>query len=254
MVDGKVPLYENHWFGSEDEAKDYMSRRNSRWGYHISPYSVLVAAIGNHWVKEPADCFEAVKAMCDYHAKQTHGAVCLYEVPDMCLQPYDGLGIMRNMAMFRAIDEGYEYLCYVDNDIEPPEYALHRLIRHQFEVIAPRIEFADGNTYGLDMPTTERDKGLGTCVNVVLSMLVFRTSALIPYRHTGFWENPIGADEAYHFTKLNKVLFFDSNVTVKIHRPPHFPLNNSVRRTLEDLDKTSLARTDASRKEIWIPK
>ena len=254
----KVPIYENHWFGSQDEADTYMARRNSRWGYHISPFSVLVAAIGNHWVKEPVDCFEAVKAMTAYHARQTKAAVCFYEVPDMCKEPYDALGIMRNLAMFRALNEGYEYLCYVDNDIEPPENTLHQLIAHQFEVIAPRIEFADGNFYGLEMPGTEPNKGLGTCVNVVLSMLVFRTAALSPWYRTGFWENPIGADEAYHFTKLNKVLFFDSNVTVRIHRPPHFPLNDILARSIADLDKTSQAHTDRKKpnnvKELWTPK
>ena len=253
----KIPIHEAHWYESEEQAKVYADRQHSRWGGHVSPYSVLVAAIGNHWVMEP-DCFEAVKKMADYHARKTKAHVCFYEVPDMCKEPYDALGIMRNMAMFRAIDEGFEYLCYVDNDIEPPQETLHKLMGHQMEVMAPRIEFADGNTYGLEMPSSPPNMGIGTCVNVVLSMLLFRTAALLKWRDCGFWENPIGADEAYHFTKLNKVLFFDSNVTVKIHRPPHFPLYNSVERTLADLDKTSLAVKDGQpknviEKDLWTP-
>ena len=245
MTSPKVPIHERHWFPSEQDADLYKVRQSSRWGGHVAPFSVLVAAMGNHWVQEP-DCMAAVEAMAKHHAD--HGyRVCFFEVQDMCKEPYDALGIMRNKALFRAIDEGFEYLCYVDNDVDPPAEALSQLVAHQFDVMAPRIQFWNGETYGLEMPQTPPNQGLGTCVNVVLSMLLFRTAALLPWRQAGFWENPIGADESYHFQKLNKVLFFDSNVTVKVHRPPHFPLNNAVGRTLQDLDRTSLA------KKLWMP-
>ena len=249
-----VALHEQHWFGSEPDAELYKARQKSRWAGHVAPYSVLVAAMGNHWVQEPVDCQAAVQATAKHHAD--HGyRVCLYEVQDMCLQPYDALGIMRNKAMFRAIDEGFEYLCYVDNDVEPPPDALYKLVSHQMEVMAPRIEFWNGEDYGLDMPKTQRDVGLGTCVNVVLSMLVFRTAALLPWRSAGFWENPVGADESYHFQKLNKVLFFDTGMTVKVWRPPHFPLNDAVGRTLSELDRASLARVRDGSWEgpLWTP-
>ena len=250
---GKIPIHERHWFGSEPDAGLYKARQSTRWGGHVAPYSVLVAAMGNHWVTEP-DCRVAVEAMAGYHAKQGY-RVCFYEIQDMCKEPYDALGIMRNKALFRAVDEGFEYLCYVDNDVEPPEDALNNLVTHQFDVIAPRIEFWNGEAYGLEMPTTAPGMGLGTCVNVVLSMLLFRTASLIPWRASGFWENPVGADESYHFQKLNKVLFFDSNVTVKIWRPPHFPLNDSVERTLADLDSASLAHDKNGRRmKVWTPK
>ena len=255
----KIPIHEAHWYESEAQAKVYADRqRTSRWGGHVSPYSVLVAAIGNHWVQEP-DCFEAVRKMADYHARETGAHVCFYEEPDKCKNPYDALGTMRNDALMRAVDEGFEYLCYVDNDIEPPEDTLHRLVAHQFPVMVPRLEFADGQTYGLEMPTTEKDKGIGTAVTVVLSMILFRTASLARWRDTGFWDDAIGADEQHHWRRWNNLVFFDSNVTIKVHRPPHFPLNNSIGRTLEDLDKTSLASKNGTpanvleRKKIWTP-
>ena len=181
-MDGKISLHEQHWFTSEPDADLYKARQKTRWGGHVSPYSVLVAAMGNHWVRQPeVDCYVAVHRMAKFHADQGY-RVCFYEVQDMCKEPYDALGIMRNKAMFRAIDEGFEYLCYVDNDIEPPENALNALITHEFDVMAPRIEFWNGEHYGLAMPRTPPNIGIGTCVNVVLSMLVIRTAALLHWR------------------------------------------------------------------------
>ncbi len=45
-----------------------------------------------------------------------------------------------------------------------------------------------------------------------------------------FWEDEIGAHEAYHFSKLydwtGVMPFLDTDVTVEIVKPPHFPLDN----------------------------
>ena len=43
---------ESHWFTSKADADLYKERQKMRWGGHVSPYSVLEAAMGDNWVTE----------------------------------------------------------------------------------------------------------------------------------------------------------------------------------------------------------
>lgn len=228
---------EERAFLNSQQAKTLRDQRlESAWPRHISPFSTFVAAMGQHW--HPG-CKEATLAMCHYTWEHTGYEVLFSEQADRCHQPYDGLGVMRNMAYMRAINEGYEYILYIDNDMQPPEDALVRLLDRGVPVISPIIVFADGLDHGLQMPRMEQGRGLAMVSNVVLSMLLFQTRVFLPWATIPFWQDALGADEEYHFQRLQMSghrPFVDTDVMATCVSAPHYPLDRAVDRKVEDLE------------------
>lgn len=192
---------------------------------HVAPGSVLIGAMGNYW--QPG-CFEAVEAMAQYHAD--HGfLVGLYFQPDLCFEPYDSLGTMRNTIYRKALMEGWEWLCYVDNDVQPPPDALGRLMNHHLPVVGPRVEYPGGaelQTVGASRLTP--NQGLAMVGSIILSFVLFKTNVFAPFLVTDFWSDAIGAAERYHFDRLAAMgipIMVDTNVTVKVTKQPTFPLD-----------------------------
>jgi len=216
-------LYQR-WDESANQTRLDTERSELGMPRHVAPFSCMIAAIGNHW--EPG-CYEAVAAMAQYTFQQGF-QVCLYEEHDRCYNPYDALGSMRNMAYQRAISCGYEYLCYVDNDIKPPPDALVRLARRWVPVVAPITTYVDQQAHGLKVPLVQPGQGLAMISSCVLSMLLFQTRVFLPWALTPFWENAIGADEEYHFRRLEMTghrLWLDTDVVVEVTKPPSYPLD-----------------------------
>jgi len=215
-------------FGSEAAAELFDARRRQGFPAHLSPYSTLIAAMGQHW--EPG-CREAVMSMAQYTWEQ--GVWCaFYEEADICVQPFDAIGTMRNHAYRRAIEEGYEYLLYVDTDVKPEEDALWRILQRWVPIIAPIPEYP-GPVEGLSIPKLERGRGLAMVTSTVISFVLFRVSVFRPWTGGEFWSNAVGADEKYHFDKLRAATghqpFIDTDVVVKVVKPPTFPLDKKVR-------------------------
>ena len=191
---------------------------------HVSPYSTLIAAMGNYWAP---GSLEAVKNMAKATFEQGY-EVCLYEEFDRCYRPFDAIGSMRNMAYLRAIREGWEYLLYVDNDVLPEPDVLVRLLHLRVPIITPIVYYADGEAHDLSMPLLERGRGLAMIGSCVLSFVLFRTAVFLPWATGTFWGNAIGDDEGYHFAKLEmsgQRPFGDTDVQVLCQNPPHYPLD-----------------------------
>ena len=228
-------IREHHLCNDEQTKRLRDDRMDTGLPKHVSPCSTLIAGIGQHW--RPG-CWESMMAM----ARATWEAgyeSTLYEEQDRCYNPYDGLGIMRNQAYMRAIREGYEYLCYVDNDVQAPPDTLVRLLGRCVPIISPVVQFADGQSHGLKMPTMPRNQGLAMVPGaIVLSFLVIRTTVFLPWAMGGFWGSEIGADETYHFNRLamtGHYPFVDTDVVVTCVDPPHFPFDRIRDRTAADL-------------------
>ena len=193
---------------------------------HVSPFSVLIAAMSNNWAP---GCFEAVWAMHEYTFKTGYQTTFLEE-HDRCFQPYDALGTMRNNIYMKALAEGYEFLCYVDNDVAPPPDALVRLMRRYLPVVFPLVRWP-GNEWvheRLEVGRVEEGQGLAYATASVLSMVVFQTRVFFPWASTPFWSDAIGADEGFHFRRLELSgirPFVDTDVVVDCVKPPSFPLD-----------------------------
>lgn len=224
----KELLVNRRWCESEHASDAFKRRLDMGRRTHISPGSTLVAAIGNHW--QPG-CYDAVRAMLDYTYNEGGYTVHLWEVPDRCHQPFDAMGTMRNEACAKAVDEGWEYLLMVDNDVKPPKDALVKLLEQPVPILMPITVYEDGNDYGMTMPHMPRDKGLVMVTSAVLSFVLFDGS--IVRQMLGFWENPLGADELYHFSKLYAMTghrpFVDTGVVVPCAKGPHFPLDGRAK-------------------------
>jgi len=223
------------WFDSES-AKELFEFRDSRgMPHHVRPFSTLIASMGNHWHE---GCFEAVKAMAE-HTYNAGYDVCFYEEHDRCFNPYDSLGTMRNLAYIKAITQGYEYLLYVDNDVMPEPDALVTLLHKFMPILSPRMEYWDGDDHGQGIPRMEKNRGLAMVGSVPLTFLLFQTKVLMPWMSTDFWRDSLGADEGYHFQKLEAFghrPFVDTDVTVKVMSPPHYPLDDAGDRTTKELN------------------
>ena len=229
----KTPIREVRWFSTEADKDLHEERARSGRGSHVRPYSTLIAAMGQHWHE---GCWEAVREMAKYTWERGYD-VCLYEEHDRCYNPYDAIGVMRNLAYMRAMAEGWENLLYMDNDVKPGPDVLYQLLQRPVPIISPVIEFWDGEDHGISMPRMVRDKGLVMVTNCVLSFLLFKTSVFLPWATSPFWQDALGADEDYHFKKLALVghrPFVDTDVVVKCMSAPHYPLDG-IDRTAKSL-------------------
>lgn len=223
-------------FATEGE-KDEHNRRLDRQIYgHASPNSVFVAVMGPNWAE---GCREAVEAMVNYTIAEKGCNAALCEIPDLCYNWGDALGSMRNMAYMEAIREGFEWICYVDNDVKPDRDALARLLGNDIPtILCPRLRYADGLDHGMNVAIIPEGTGLARVISVPLSFMLFRAAVFTPWYPQGdFWSDALGADEAYHFGKLANIghmPVIDTNVTVEVVKPPHFPLDDKPARREPD--------------------
>jgi len=216
-------MAEKRWFETESAKALYDQRIAMGWAKHLRPFSTLIAGIGDHWKR---GCKEAVTAMAEHTYKQGI-EVCLWEVPDRCYQRYDAIGTMRNEVYLKAMREGWEFLLYCDNDVKPPADALFKLLLRYVPIISPIITYIEGAKSGTAMPHLKRNQGLAMVTSFVLSFFLCKTAVFYPYLG-GFWENPLGADEEYHFEKLSVIghrPFVDTDVIVPCVESPHYPLD-----------------------------
>lgn len=212
--------YRSIRYNSNDRERNLAQHRGENLWSHIMPNSVYVAAIGNHW--KPGS-WQRVMDM--VHHTNQYGYKCvLDEIMDRCFNPYDSLGAMRNEAIMRA-RQGYDWLCYIDNDVFPDPPDLVDLVNHELPIVAPYVaEPSSGKP--LHGPHRRKWQGLQPVRWCVLSMLVIRTSV---FNGTGceFWNDSIGADEGYHFQKFWDVghrPFVDTDIVLPVGNDPTYPL------------------------------
>lgn len=208
-------------FASEQE-RDFSEKvRDHTWG-HIRPHSTLVAAMGNHWAK---GSWQKVVEMMQY--THTQGVYCgLTELQDRCFNPYDALGTMRNEAILLAQNEGFEWLLYIDNDVLPEKDTLIKLLNWEMPIITPYV-CEPGTGKKLFGPAWDCNQGLKPLKWSVLTMLLFRTSVFNCFPAGTFWDNPIGADEGFHYQKLwryGHMPWLDTGIQLLVAGPPHYPL------------------------------
>jgi len=231
----KVELRYNRWFETKDQKELWERRVDNGFPEHISPYSTLIAGIGNNW--HPG-CYEKVLEMAKFTYESGY-QVSFYEEHDRCYNPYDALGIMRNLAYMKALKEGYEFVCLVDNDVMPEPNLLVSLLHQFLPIVSPMIEFPDNESHGLSITNMERNSGLAMVNSVPLSFVLFQTNVFRPWSTIPFWQDSIGADESYHFERLALVghrPFVDTNQVLKVVSIPHYPLDKAQDRSAEDLN------------------
>lgn len=208
-------------FATEQERIFAQNQRDNSW-LHVRPKSVLVAAMGNHWAN---GSWHKVCDMLQYCQQQGIYAA-LSELQDRCFDPYDALGTMRNEAALMAMNEGFEWLLYIDNDVLPEPDTLTRLLAWEMPVVAPYVA-EPGTGRRLFGPGWDPNQGLKPAKWCVLSMLLFRVSVLHCFPGGVLWNDAIGADEGFHFQRLwyyGHRPWIDTNVQLITAGAPHYPL------------------------------
>ena len=199
----------------------YANERIAESYFHCRPYSCYVAAIGNHW--KPGS-WAAVLNMVHYCNGQGMYVV-MEELQDRCLRPYDALGTMRNEALIRA-EQGFEFICYIDNDVLPDETLLARLMLRNVPIVAPYV-VEPGSGRPLHGPVRQMWKGLQPVRWNVLSMMVHKTAVYRAFPPGGFWKDAVGADEGYHFQQYyaaGHTPMIDTDVVMQVCGSPLYPL------------------------------
>ena len=227
--DPRFSYFQIETASSPAEERLTRQRRDYSWR-HARPYSVFIAAMGYHWSPQS---WQRVIDMLRHTIGQGF-YVCMEEIMDRCLNPYDALGAMRNEALMRA-SQGFEFILYIDNDILPEPDTLLRLLKWDLPIIAPFVQEPDGGRV-LHGPVRAPMTGVQKARWCVLSMLLCRTAVFSPWIGGEFWNDSIGADEGYHFQKLWAVghrPYIDTDVILPVAKKPTYPL--AVNR-LEKLD------------------
>ena len=240
MVEGTVEdisslqsIHLHRWAETENQERLWKDRVEKGLPLHLHPGSTLIAAMGPHWHR---GSYEAVYEMAKYTFMAGH-LVQFYEEQDRCYEPYDGLGTMRNYAYLRALEEGYEWVLYVDNDVLPEPDTLVKLQTFHLPIIGPLIRYSDGQDHGIGLAKMKQGEGLAMVRSVVLSFLLFKTKVFQPWWQGDFWDNGRGSDEEYHAKKLAMAghsIMVDTSTVVVCQNQPHYPFD-FLRRHVEDL-------------------
>lgn len=209
-------------YPTETERQLAVQKSMRQWA-HIRPNSTLLCPMANHWA--PGSWNKVVDMM--KHTMEQGGIyVAMQEVQDRCFNPYDALGTMRNEAIMEAECEGFEWLCYVDNDVQPQPDTLLRLLAYDLPVMAPLV-IEPGTGKQLSGPPLQPNSGVHPAKWSVLSMLLFRVAVFRPF-HGMFWSDAIGADEGIHFQRLfaetGHRLYIDTNTQLVVAGEPLYPL------------------------------
>ena len=213
-------------FNTNQFEKQWADERQAKGWMHVRPFSVYVAAIGNHWKpKSWAKVIDMVQYV------NEHGMYAVFEeIQDRCQEPYDALGVMRNETILRADYGGFEFVVNVDNDILPAPDTLFKMLRRMWRdqktVMAPLVT-EPGTGRPLHGPPAEAYSGTQPVRWNVLSFICFRTSIFRSYPSGGFWHDPRGADEGFHYQKLyasGHLPFIDTESILEVQQAPTYPL------------------------------
>jgi hypothetical protein len=150
-----------------------IAQRESTWP-HSQPHSTYVASIGANY--DPG-VWEKIVNMVLY--TQQRGLKCWLDeiVPARGgVLPTVDIGYMRDVAVRRALDSGFEYICFVDGDTLPEMDILAKMLEREVPISGPYMTDPDFNNIMLGAPLMEPGSGLQPAQWLAASFMLFRTS------------------------------------------------------------------------------
>ena len=112
-----------------------LDAKNRREGWpHATLGSVYIGAIGRRW--QPG-CYEKAVVMKEYADAQ--GMLCWLEEQSEYHGsfPLPDISGMRDDAILKALSGGFEWVCFIDNDVEVPPDLLSRFTQYGLPIVAP---------------------------------------------------------------------------------------------------------------------
>mgnify|MGYP001597679846 CR=1 FL=1 len=186
------------------------------------PPRLMVACIGSDFMEGVAD---SVKRMVEHFAQKTGGHYNVVVQESLIALPPLGLGAMRNFQVMRAVEQDYDYLMLLDNDVllEDPLIAFKLITRNKPYIVPWFDQSGLGNVHRIADPMYERDQGLlqlawTTPFCNLIEVNSFRLTGLRP-----FSDNLLYCEDEYNsqFFRVNGVsIWQDTDVHVKLLRGP----------------------------------
>ena len=190
--------------------------------------SCLIAAIGTDFMPGVQEALQAAIGETANNGWQ----MTFMAIKNLCIEPFRGLGAMRNWAAQEALAGGYDYLLTVDNDVLFEEKdALLRLLRRGQIVVVPwydqrpyQKEDSDGIPWDyLTEPLLAPNQGLIPIQWAAVSCVLYN---VVVFRYAGqrLWTDAlISNEEAYYFKALRNLgirLWQDTDVHVSLLKGP----------------------------------
>lgn len=189
--------------------------------------SCMIAAIGTDF--EPG-VKEAIMEVTE-ETSRAGWSMAFVAVKNLCIEPFRGLGAMRNWAAQQALEGGFDYLFCVDNDVVLPQKdILLRLLSRGQMMVVPFLDqiyqAEEGGEINWDMvaePLLEPGQGMLPIKWAAVSCVLYST---VVFRYAGqrLWTDAlISNEEAYYFMHLKNLgiqLWQDTDVRVNLLRGP----------------------------------
>ena len=186
--------------------------------------SCLIAPIGDQFL---SGCKESLVATAkDLEANDIITKVI--GIQNVCVQPFHGLGAMRNQAILNALQNQADYLLIVDNDIRLSDpTAIRALIASSKEIIVPwfdqRALAQPGIWHKIQSPMPAPNQGLIELQWIAVNCILIATSIFRFVDPRLFTDPMITNEEGYIFDYLRFKgvrLWQDTGVFVEMLRPP----------------------------------
>ena len=169
--DKPTPGNSHAWYIREFKSPKERERFEDRYSYlHAHPGSVLIAGIGAMW--DPG-AWQKVIDMVMYTSEQGYQTWFEEVLPAAGdIMPMADIGYMRDTAVMKALDGGFEYVCLIDSDVLPEPDVLVKLLTHQATMVAPYM--VEPGSVQLGYPIWPVNVGLRRMRWVCGSFMLFR--------------------------------------------------------------------------------
>lgn len=187
----------------------------------------FIASIGQEYL---SGCKESIIAAIDDLTSHSCDVVFV-GIHNICIQPFHGLGAMRNQAIIQALLRQMDYVLIIDNDIRLVDPTIvWKLMQTGKPVVTPWFDqrhcsLGDGvhRWYMVQNPTPEPHQGLVPLEWVAVNCILFATSVFNTVGPRLFTDPMITNEEQYIFDYLKLKgfqLWQDTDSIVEMLRPP----------------------------------
>lgn len=190
---------------------------------------LLVASIGAQYKPGVS---EALDKALEYF-RNGGGIATVIKILNMCIISHMGLEAMRNMAVMKAREARFDFVCLFEDDVLLEEDTLTRLVKtmvkHKLLILSPWIDqselvpSAQKEVHRLAFPNWSAGQGLKPVDWAVRSMVMFDCHVFDLLGEEPFTDIPIYGIEEYHglrFQRKGVQWWMDTDLAVKLLQYP----------------------------------
>jgi len=133
--------------------------------------------------------------------------------------PMVNIAGMRDLAVKRALDGGFEYVCLIDGDTLPEMDTLMRLLAHEAPMVGPYMVEPESEMM-LGGPLMEPNQGLKKVQWICASLMLFKTS-VFNCPGVSFKDGDVGDEQFFrNFWHYGHQPYIDTDTVVPLTKGP----------------------------------